>query len=69
VVHSGRHEAGSGYLSAPYRRIVAHRGKQRAIVALEHSTLTAVWHLLTNNVDYHDRGPDHFTRRDPARVL
>jgi transposase len=58
-----------GYLSARYRRIVARRGKQRAIVAVEHSILTAVWHMLTNNVDYHDLGADHFTRRDPDRVL
>lgn len=59
----------NSYLSARYRRIVAHRGKQRAIVAVEHSILTAVWHMLTNNIDYQDLGPDHFTRRDPERVL
>ena len=59
----------NSYLSARYRRIVAHRGKQRAIVAVEHSILTAVWHMLINNIDYHDLGPDHFTRRDPDRVL
>src|SRR6478735_4047089 len=59
----------NSYLCARYRRIVAHRGKQRAIVAVEHSILTAVWHMLSNNIDYHDLGPDHFTRRDPDRVL
>ena len=59
----------NSYLSARYRRIVAHRGKQRAIVAVEHSILTAVWHMLTNNLDYQDLGPDHFTRRNPDRVL
>jgi transposase len=59
----------NGYLSARYQRIVAHRGKQRAIVAVEHSILTAVWHMLTNNIDYHDLGADHLTRRDPERVL
>lgn len=57
------------YLSARYRRIVSHRGKQRAIVAVEHSILTAVWFMLTNNIDYHDLGADHFTQRDPERVL
>lgn len=41
----------NSYLSARYRRIVAHRGKQRATVAVEHSILTAVWHMLTNNLD------------------
>jgi transposase len=59
----------NGYLPARYRRIVAHRGKQRAIVAVQHSILTALWYMLTNNIDNHDLGGDHFTRRDPARVL
>ena len=59
----------NSYLCARYRHIVAHRGKQHAIVAVEHSILTAVWHMLSNNIDNHDLGPDHFTRRDPDRVL
>ena len=35
------------YLAARYRRIVSHRGKQRAIVAVEHSILTAVLRRIT----------------------
>jgi hypothetical protein len=34
--------------------MAARRGKQRASVAVEHSFLTAVWHVLTDNLDYHD---------------
>ncbi|MGV8966696.1 MAG: hypothetical protein ACOH2F_10500 [Cellulomonas sp.] len=44
-------------------------GKQKAIVAIEHSIVIAAWHILAEDVDYHDLGSDHFTRRDPERTL
>jgi transposase len=59
----------NSYLRERYYRLAARRGKQRAIVAIEHSLLTAIWHMLVNNVDYHELGPDHFTRREPAHVM
>lgn len=56
------------YLAAQYRRLVRRLGnKQKAIVALEHSILTSVWHMLTTNTDYHDLGGDYFLKRDPER--
>jgi transposase len=57
------------YLRERYYRLAARRGKQRAIVAIEHSLTTAIWHMLVNNRDYHALGPDHFTRREPAHVM
>jgi len=59
----------NSYLRERYYRLAARRGKQRAIVAIEHSLLTAIWHMLVNNIDYHELGPDHFTRREPAHVM
>jgi transposase len=50
-------------------RLAPRLGKKKAIVALEHSILTAVWHMLTHDVDYHDLGGDYFTRRDPTRAM
>ena len=44
-------------------------GGKKAIVAVEHSILTAVWHILTDNVDYHDLGGDYFARRDPETAM
>jgi hypothetical protein len=38
-------------------------------VAIEHSILTAVWHMLTNDTDYQDLGGDYFTRRDPEAAM
>lgn len=56
------------YLSAKYRRIAARRGPMRAVVAIEHSILTAVWHLLAEGECYADPGADYFTRLHPDRT-
>lgn len=55
------------YLAVKYRRIAARRGPMKAIVALEHSTLNAAWHMLATGKIYDDPGADHFTRLDPIR--
>lgn len=51
------------YLGARYRRLVGHTGRKRAIVALAHKILIAVWHILGENATYHDRGADFYDRR------
>lgn len=56
------------YLAAKYRRIAVRRGPMKAIVAIEHSILTAAWYLLADGECYTDPGADHFTRLDPARA-
>jgi transposase len=56
------------YLGAQYQRLVRRLGnKQKAIVALQHSILVSVWHMLTGDATYRDIGADHFLRRDPDR--
>lgn len=35
-----------------YRRLAARRGKTRALAAIEHSLLDAIWHILTNGEPY-----------------
>ena len=39
-----------------------------AIVALQHSILNAVWHLLADGECYKDPGADYFTRLDPVKA-
>ncbi len=56
------------YLQARYKRLTARRGPLRALVAVEHSIITAVWHMLTDNVPYQDLGGTYFARRDPERA-
>lgn len=57
------------YLGARYRRLAPRLGKKKAIVAVEHSILTAAWHMLTDDVDYQDLGGDYFARLDPERAM
>lgn len=53
----------NSYLSARYRRIAARRGKKRALVAVGHSILTSVWHMIQNDTEYQDLGPDFCLER------
>jgi transposase len=55
------------YFSAKYRRIASRRGPLKAVVALEHAMLVAIWHMLTDGTLYSDPGDDFFTRRNPDR--
>ncbi|HUO38405.1 MAG TPA: IS110 family transposase [Mycobacterium sp.] len=57
------------YLGARYKRLAPRLGKKKAIVAVEHSILIAVWHMLTDDVDYADLGGDYFARLDPERAM
>jgi hypothetical protein len=56
------------YLQARYRLLAGHRGKKRALVAVVHSILIAIWHMIINDVPYADLGPSYFIHRsDPTR--
>lgn len=57
------------YFSAKYHRIAARRGPIRALVAVQHSMLLAIWHILTTGEVYCDPGPDYYTRRRPAQAV
>jgi transposase len=56
------------YLAAQYRRIAARRGKKRALVAVGHSILVIVYHILTRRQPYQDLGPTYFDERNRQRV-
>ncbi|CCC42720.1 Transposase [Mycobacterium canettii CIPT 140060008] len=57
------------YLGARYQRLAHRLGKKKALVAIEHSILIAVWHMLTDDVDYADLGGDYFARLDPELAM
>ncbi len=40
------------FLQNRYRRLAAHRGPMRALVAIEHSLIIAIWHILTRAEPY-----------------
>jgi class 3 adenylate cyclase len=62
VAHAAARTRGT-YLAAQYRRLAARRGKSRAAVAVGHTILVIVYHLLRYGTDYHDLGPHYFDER------
>ena len=55
------------YLQAQYRRLKPRIGHGRALGAVKHSILCAIWHMLTTGELYRDLGGDYFRKRDPER--
>lgn len=55
------------YLAAQYRRLVKRKGKQKALVAVAHSMLVIVYHVLQRQENYHELGGDYFDRQDQAK--
>ena len=50
------------FLGERYRRLVKHRGKGKALVAVARSILTVVWHILADPAArFHNLGADHYT--------
>ncbi|HVA42924.1 MAG TPA: IS110 family transposase [Acidimicrobiales bacterium] len=56
------------YLAAKYRRIAARRGPMKAIVAVEHAILIAIWNMLTTGEPYSEPGGDFYINRNPDRA-
>jgi len=55
------------YLSAQYHRLAHRIGKKKAIVAVSHSLLTIIYHMLQENEDYHELGSHYFETLDTTR--
>lgn len=51
------------YLAGQYKRLVKRMGKKKALVAVGHTIVVIVWHLLKNKASYEDLGGDYFDRR------
>lgn len=56
------------YLGARYRRLATRRGKSKALVAIQHSILVAIWSMAQTGALYDDLGADHYTRTQPLRT-
>lgn len=56
------------YLSVFYHRIARRRGKKRAIVALAHTLLVIIYHMIRENKPYQDLGPDYLVKQDSERL-
>jgi len=53
------------YFKAQYRRLAGRRGRKRALLAVAHTLLTIVCHLLRDpSLQYRELGEDYFDKRD-----
>lgn len=52
------------YLSAQYRRLVVHCGKKKAMVAIGHSVLVIIYHVLSGKKSYEELGGNYFDERE-----
>jgi transposase len=56
------------YFEAQFLRLKGRRGPKKAAIAVAASILTTADHMLGDGTCSYDLGPNHFTRRDPART-
>ena len=57
------------YFSAQFARISAHRGKKRAYVAVAHSMLVAIYHILKDGVVFEDLGAGYYHQFNRERKI
>jgi transposase len=57
------------YLASFYHRLAGRRGAKRAIFAVAHRILTAIYHMLTKRDTYHDLGATYLDERDKTNLI
>ena len=57
------------YFYAQFMRISAHRGKKRAYVAVAHSMLIAIYHILADGIVFKDLGADYYNQFNKERKI
>jgi len=67
AAHAAAHSKNS-YLSARYHRLAVRRGVKKAAVALGHTLLVIIYHVLTQERDYEELGGNYFDERDRQAV-
>jgi transposase len=56
------------YLAAQYRRLAKRRGRKRALIAVGHTLLVIIYHVLKQGTTYAELGPDFLDRLEPERL-
>ena len=56
------------YVAAFYRRLVRRRGRKKALIALGHTLLVMVYHVLKRGTTYAELGGDFLDRLEPERL-
>lgn len=66
--HSAAKVKGS-YFHAQFHRVSAHRGSKRAYVAVAHSMLIAIYHILKDGVEFKDLGAEYYNQFNKERKI
>jgi len=56
------------YLAAHYRRLAKRRGRKKALVAVGHTLLVIIYHVLRRGTAYQELGADFLDRLEPERL-
>jgi transposase len=56
------------YYHALYHRMKARHGPKKAIGAVQHAMLRAIWYILTRHAPHQDLGADYLANRDATRL-
>jgi transposase len=56
------------FFSAQYQRLVVRKGRNKAVVAVAHSMLTAIYHVLSGG-EFRDLGADYYTRFNKEKKI
>ena len=56
------------YLRAQFERLARRRGRKKAVVAVGHTILVIIYHLLRTGRPYAERGADYFDTLDTTRI-
>lgn len=59
----------TSYSYAQFARISGHRGKKRTYVAVPHSMLVAIYHILKDGVVFKDLGADYYNQFNNERKI
>ena len=56
------------YLAAQYQRLAGRRGRKRALIAVGHTLLEIIWHVLKKGTTYVELGPTFLDQLNPERL-
>lgn len=57
------------FYSARYHRLAARRGRKRALIAVAHSMLKSVYHVLKESTAYRELGASYLHARQESRRI
>ena len=56
------------YFAAQFHRVARRRGRNKAVIAVAHSLLVVIYHVLRTGRPYTELGADYFDRLDATRI-